>query len=563
MTAHERELALLHFTDELRARLERVRGTDKAHKIGLRMTRGFFEADAGAIVVARPDGVVEARFRMPQGGDWTRTLEPPALRRRPPLPGPRIWAPIRRKEREWGWLVLDRRRPYARADQHRLQRVAQTLSRLLRALDRERLSEVRARIDRKILEQVSPKDLFYQILDALRSLTRYDHSAAVLIHEEVPGSLELVAEKIAWRKAKSTRVGRTVALDESQQSLLEAGRALGYDRVGGAWRAWSGGPDGSLAARLDLDRAPGAGAGGGEAPGCMIVAPFATKDGLLGAMKIAARHPGTFCAYEATLVERFAPQAAIAIRTLRRTKSLEAGMLEAERKHVVANLARGVSHDVNNALGAVLPLVQQMLADAREGRLDPRVLVEDLEQVEDSVRLCRRIFSGMLGFARHESQRVGDGNLRAAVDTTLSLLDDAMTRHGVEVVLDLPEGLPRVRGGQGELEQLVLNLATNARDAMPAGGRLTIAAGVGGRRDGAPADVRLVIEDTGTGIAPEHRRLVQQPFFSTKRHGQGLGLAICRAIVWEMGGQLSIDSEPGRGTRVVVHLPAVDQGVPA
>jgi signal transduction histidine kinase len=109
--------------------------------------------------------------------------------------------------------------------------------------------------------------------------------------------------------------------------------------------------------------------------------------------------------------------------------------------------------------------------------------------------------------------------------------------------------LPAIHGSQGELEQLFLNLLTNSRDAMPQGGRLSVTA-----RRAADA-IQLVVEDTGTGIPPEHLAQVVEPFFSTKPHGNGLGLSICRSIVWQLHGKLEINSTVGVGTRVIVVVP--------
>ena len=99
------------------------------------------------------------------------------------------------------------------------------------------------------------------------------------------------------------------------------------------------------------------------------------------------------------------------------------------------------------------------------------------------------------------------------------------------------------------MEQLLLNLLSNSRDAMPNGGRLTIQV----RR--LPAGIELLVEDTGCGIPPEHLSTVLEPFFSTKPEGTGLGLSICRSIVWQMQGKLDIASTPGTGTRIMVLIP--------
>ena len=121
-------------------------------------------------------------------------------------------------------------------------------------------------------------------------------------------------------------------------------------------------------------------------------------------------------------------------------------------------------------------------------------------------------------------------------------------RQGIRIELELPEALPSVHGGQEDVERLLLNLATNSREAMPRGGLLKIGVGL-------PEDwIRIRIEDTGRGIPEELVRHIDTPFFSTKSEGGGLGLPTCRSIVAEIGGELSIESEPDRGTRVTVLL---------
>jgi signal transduction histidine kinase len=126
----------------------------------------------------------------------------------------------------------------------------------------------------------------------------------------------------------------------------------------------------------------------------------------------------------------------------------------------------------------------------------------------------------------------------------------------VRLDIEVPDGLPLVKGGQGDLEQLFLNLITNARDAMEAGGVLTVQARC--KNLGRGPGIEIVIGDTGTGIPADRMAKIQEPFFTTKAHGTGLGLSTCRWIVWEMRGEMQIESEPGRGTRVTIALPAIE-----
>ena len=168
----------------------------------------------------------------------------------------------------------------------------------------------------------------------------------------------------------------------------------------------------------------------------------------------------------------------------------------------------------------------------------PAVHAQDLAQLERSLQVCRRIFGGMLAFARGSSRRVRYGQVRPAVETALAILRDSLERRGIQLSIEIPPDTAAVACGQGDLEQVFLNLLTNAREAMPAGGRLVVRA---------HADTEIVtisVADTGCGIPPEHLQRVQEPFFTTKPHGNGLGLSICRSILWETGGKLTIDSDP-------------------
>jgi two-component system, NtrC family, sensor kinase len=285
----------------------------------------------------------------------------------------------------------------------------------------------------------------------------------------------------------------------------------------------------------------------------MLCAPLAAREGVMGVLKVAACYPGSFSSYEADLVQRFTPLAAVAIQNSQRTTTLEAKMLEAEKKHAIANLLRGVSHDVNNALGCILPLVQQILEDIRANELQGDTLSDDLQQVEQSIQTCRRIFGGMLALARDSSQVNVQGNVRRALDSTFAVLRDGFERQGIRLDIQLADLLPNILAGQGDLEQLFLNLATNARDAMPTGGVLSI------RAETEEDHIAILIRDTGCGIPVEFMSRIQEPFFTTKKNGNGLGLSICRSIIWNADGHMDIKSEPGAGTQIRVLLPIVFQ----
>src|SRR5690606_14032150 len=151
---------------------------------------------------------------------------------------------------------------------------------------------------------------------------------------------------------------------------------------------------------------------------------------------------------EIDLIAQFLPQAAMILRNMKRTESLEMQVLAAERKHAMADLARGVSHDVNNALGAVLPLVQQLREDIAAAELDPAVASQDLEEIERSLQVCRRIFGGMLGFARSAVRNPSEVHLSHEVETTLGILREGLTKRGIAIEVAVPRALPPLKAVQ-------------------------------------------------------------------------------------------------------------------
>jgi two-component system NtrC family sensor kinase len=551
MSPLKRELVALKFLDGLAAHLKDVREPHKALRHGLRDTLELFQATHGCIATLHAGGPeADLLFTLPKQADWDLGVLTRYIRHtHPPVRRDMLVASIRRRGGAWGAIALVRPGlPYDQEDRHLLTRIATALSGAIHRIDRDRLLGVRDRIDRKIMEQIHPKDLFYQILDGIRSMTHYDHSSALLIREEDEPALRVVAEQIAWTKAKSTRIGLRLPISDDAAALLQSEQVYGFDRHGDTWQEWKGQPAAGLAALLDYNR-DDAGETENLREASMLCAPLVTRDSLVGVLKIAGRYPEQLKPYDAVLVEHFRSQAAIAIQNLHRTESLRARVLTAERKHAMADLARSVSHDVNNALGSMLPLVQQMQADARSGVLTPEVFAEDLEHVQKSLQVCRRIFGGMLTFSRNAARRSHDGQVRRAIETASAILKYGMGRNGIELCVNIPDDLPEVACSQSDLEQVFLNLLTNAREATPHGGRIVVSV------QSTERVVQISIADSGCGIPGENLPKILEPFFTTKPHGNGLGLSICRSVLWEVDGTLTIQSETGNGTCVHVGVP--------
>ncbi len=551
----QRELAALKFIEGLSAHLQNVREPHKALRHALRDTREFFQAAHGCVATLRAGRPqADILFTLPKQTEWDVDVLTRYIRHtRPPVEREILIGSVRRRGGAWGAIACARPgRPFDRDDRRLIGRITGVLSAAVQRIDRERLMGVRDRIDRKMMEQIHPKDLFYQILDGIRSLTHYDHSSALLIREEDNAALRVVAEQIAWTKAKSERIGLRIPLTVDAAALLQLEQVYGFDRHGDLWTEWRDRPAVGLAALLDYNSGdPDASENLREAS--MLCVPLVTRDGLVGVLKIAARYPEQLKPFDAELVEHFRSQAAIAIQNLHRTESLRARVVTAERKHAMADLARSVSHDVNNALGSMLPLIQQMQVDVRNGQLAPHVFAEDLEHVQKSLQVCRRIFGGMLTFSRNAARGSRYGHVRRAIETASAILKYGMSRSAIELQVTVPDDVPEVACSQTDLEQIFLNLLANAREATPHGGRIAVTVRAADRA------VEISIADTGCGIPGEDLPRVLEPFFTTKPHGNGLGLSICRSVLWEVDGTLTIQSEPGSGTHVQVLVP---QAVP-
>ena len=194
----------------------------------------------------------------------------------------------------------------------------------------------------------------------------------------------------------------------------------------------------------------------------------------------------------------------------------------------------------------VVPVVYSLLDQA--GPDEPRRQI--LLTIEQEVDRMAKLVANLLQFSRRSQPEVSTVDMREEIDRTLDLIHYHLRKQRISVAHEFPAGLPTIQADRQQLRQLLLNLFTNASDAMPEGGTLTIRMSV--------ADKLLVeIIDTGVGIAPDVLPKVVEPFFTTKPEGKGtgLGLPICRRIVAEQGGDLEIESVPGKGTTVRVALP--------
>ena len=246
---------------------------------------------------------------------------------------------------------------------------------------------------------------------------------------------------------------------------------------------------------------------------------------------------------------------------LRKAKDLEAQLLQAQKLETVGLLAGGVAHDFNNILTVIAGQAQlgMLKTPARDGN-HARFLSID-QAGERAAALIRQL----LAFSRKQQLAPRPMSLNATVSDLRKMLG-RLIGENIELILALDKGAGHIHADPVQVEQILLNLSVNARDAMPSGGRLTLEtrgvevdAALTGRYVGlAPGPhVLLAVTDTGIGMPPEVRDRIFEPFFTTKEQGKGtgLGLSTVYGIVTQSGGHISVASEPGRGTRFEILFP--------
>jgi two-component system cell cycle sensor histidine kinase/response regulator CckA len=235
-------------------------------------------------------------------------------------------------------------------------------------------------------------------------------------------------------------------------------------------------------------------------------------------------------------------------------RHLEQQLHRAQKMEAVGRLAGGIAHDFNNILLAVRSYAW-LLANALGDDADARGSVDEIERaVERASNLTRQLLS----FSQREIGSMKTVDVSALVTGMEGMLRP-LIGEDVALVVDVDARGATVKADDTKLEQVLVNLAINARDAMPGGGRLTVRT----RTDEAEGRVEITVSDTGTGIPEDQQQLIFEPFFTTKREsgGTGLGLATVYGIVDSLGGQIDVHSRPGRGTRFTIRLPAAHSGM--
>ena len=233
------------------------------------------------------------------------------------------------------------------------------------------------------------------------------------------------------------------------------------------------------------------------------------------------------------------------------TEALRAQLLQAQRLSSVGELASSIAHEFNNILTTIIN-------SAKLGMRNPDAAEKQqaFERVVKAGQRAANIASGMLGFARKSSSHRQNCDIARLAEEVLILTEKDLGKHRVHVETRF-QARPTAWAVPGQIEQILVNLVINARQAMPTGGRLKIEV-----REHRPSDtVEVSVSDTGVGIPPDQLRQIFEPFFTTKqpdeygRGGTGLGLSVCRQIIEQHQGRIRVESVAGKGSTFTLKLP--------
>ncbi len=234
-------------------------------------------------------------------------------------------------------------------------------------------------------------------------------------------------------------------------------------------------------------------------------------------------------------------------------KETQAQLLQSSKLTALGELSAGLAHELNQPLTVIKGLSQYLLRSCGKESADH----EKLKLIVEASNKMEQVIKHLRIFARSESLAFKPVDVNNLINDVLPMVKELLVSGSIEIVLDL-KPVPEVMGSANRLEQVVINIVSNAKDAMPDGGRLTISSFAEDR--GKKRFAMLEITDTGCGIPDNVKERIFDPFFTTKEAGKGtgLGLSISYGIIKEHGGEITVKSKAGIGTAFCIAIPATE-----
>lgn len=296
--------------------------------------------------------------------------------------------------------------------------------------------------------------------------------------------------------------------------------------------------------------------------------PLVSKGQPLGVMVVSSYSGFKFSANYVDFLTAIGNQIGVAVdnanlyenlkRAYQKLKEAQEQVIRTEKLASLGKLAATVAHEINNPLAAVLTYTRLMMKLMSRGRFTQERL-EDIARyltiMESETARCGEIVKNLLAFSRQPKITVEASSIEELIEKTLVLISHDLEMKNIQLVKEIEPDLPKIKCSSRHIQQALLNLLSNASEAMPEGGTLTVTA----KHSKSDGFVETVISDTGCGISEEDLKNIFEPFFTTKEEGRGvgLGLSVVHGIITRHNGSIEIESKPDEGSTFKVRLPTV------